>query len=217
MRTNPMVKPKTSSGWAVTLTVISCVCLAIAIRLFLSQPSAAAVGWMLVAVAIVLTGVSAAIWFVKIHNSRAWITHAVAQWEHFSTIKSQLGVTTEVTVLDIHSTDPLGAWVTIRWDHFGHVQRAWAEALPDEIWRGSVLLISPDPAQIQVHSPWPETYCLLAAEYHAYASASAVGYLGNPKYRPLPRVHGPKLSPKTARTSSRISARSIWDRRFSRH
>ena len=40
------------------------------------------------------------------------------------------------------------------------------EAIPDEIWRGSVLLISPDPAQIQVHGPWPEIYYLLAIGYH---------------------------------------------------
>ena len=45
MRTNPMVKPQTSSGWAVTLTVISCVCLAVAIRLFLVQPSAWQSAW----------------------------------------------------------------------------------------------------------------------------------------------------------------------------
>lgn len=174
MRTNPMVKPQTSSGWAVTLTVISGVCFAIAIRVFLAQSPASATGLVFAAVAIVLAGAAAAIWSVKIRQTKAWITNAVQQWEHFFAVKSKLGVTTEVTVLDIHSTDPLGAWVTIRWNKFGHVQRAWVEALPDEIWRESVLLISPDPTQIQVHGPWPETYYLLANQYHCYAAAAAL-------------------------------------------
>lgn len=189
MRTNPMVKPQTSSGWAVTLTVISCVCLATAIRLFLAQPAATAVGWALLAIAVVLAGVAGAIWFVKIRRSQAWITHAVQQWEHFSIVKSRLGVTTEVTVLDIHALDPTGTWVTIRWDKFGYVQRAWMEAIPDEIWRGSVLLISPDPAQIQVHGPWPEIYYLMAADYHAFASVSALPYFKDPKYRTVDNIN----------------------------
>lgn len=191
MRTNPMVKPQTSSGWAVTLTVISCVCLAIAIRMFLAQSPASASGLAFAAIAVVLAGVAAAIWFVKIRRMKAWITHAFQQWEHFSTVKSQLGVTTEVTVLDIHSTDPLGAWATIRWDKFGHVQRAWVEALPDEIWRGSILLISPDPAQIQVHGPWPEVYYLMANEYHTFAAAEALPYFSDPKYQALANVNVP--------------------------
>ena len=192
MRTNPMVKPQTSSGWAVTLTVISCACLATAIRLFLAQPAASAAALIFLVVAIVMAGIAAAIWFVKFRRTKAWITNAVQQWEHFSTVKSQLGITTEITVLDIHSTDPLGAWATIRWEKFGHVQRAWVEALPDEIWRGSVLLISPDPAQIQVHGPWPEVYYLMANDYHAYASAAAISYFIDPKYQALVRVSTPK-------------------------
>ncbi|ALO66732.1 hypothetical protein AS189_09745 [Arthrobacter alpinus] len=143
-------------------------------------------------VAIVLAGGAAAIWFVKLRRTKAWITNAVQQWEHFSSVKSLLGVATEVTVLDILSIDPLGAWAIIRWDKFGHVQRAWVEALPDEIWRDSVLLISPDPAQIQVHGPWPEIYYLRAADYHAYAPAAAFPYFRGPKYQSLARVHPSK-------------------------
>ena len=189
MRTNPMVKPQTSSGWVVTLTVISCACLAIAVRFFISQPSTLAAGLALLAVAIFLAGVAAAIWSVKIRRTKSWITNAIQQWEHFSAVKSQLGVTTEITVLDIHSLDPTGTWVTIRWDKFGHVQRAWMEAIPDEIWRGSVLLISPDPAQIQVHGPWPEIYYLMAADYHAFAAAEALPYFRDPKYQSLARIN----------------------------
>lgn len=189
MRTNPMVKPQTSSGWAVTLTVISCVSLIVAVRLFISQPGAWGAGLTFAAIAIILAGSAAAIWLVKIRRTKAWISNAVQQWEHFAAVKKQLDVTTEVTVLDIQSTDPLGAWVTIRWDKFGHVQRAWVEALPDEIWRGSALLISPDPAQIQVHGPWPETYYLLAAQYHTYASVEALPYFADPKHRSLAKVN----------------------------
>lgn len=192
MRTNPMVKPQASSGWAVTLAVISCVCLTTAIRLFIAQTAAAVVGLAFVAAAVVLAGIAATIWVVKVRRSRAWITHAVQQWDHFSAVKNQLGVTTEVSVLDIHSTDPVGAWVTIRWDHFGHIQRAWIEALPDEIWRSSVLLISPDPAQIQVHGPWPEIYYLMAADYHTYASTAAIPFVTDPKYRSRVQVNSSK-------------------------
>ena len=194
MRTNPMVKPQTTSGWAVTLTVISCVCLTTAIRVFLATPSGSAIGWALVATAIVLAGIAATIWFVRIRRTREWITNAVQQWEHFSAIKSHLGVSTEVTILDIHSTDPVGAWVTIRWDHFGHIQRAWVEALPDEIWRDAVLLISPDPAQIQVHGPWPEIYYLMATDYHTYASTAAIPFVTDPKYQPRVQVNSSKAS-----------------------
>ncbi|NVM98421.1 hypothetical protein [Arthrobacter sp. SDTb3-6] len=183
MRTNPMVKPQTSSGWAVTLTVISCVCLATAIRLLLAQPAPALVGWVLVAAAVVLAAIATAIWFVKIRRAKAWITNAVQQWEHLSAVKSKLRVSTEITILDIHSTDPLGAWATIRWNKFGHIQRAWVEALPDEIWRGSVLLISPDPAQIHVHGPWPETYYLMATDYHTFASVAAIPYFTNRRFQ----------------------------------
>lgn len=189
MRTNPMVKPQTSSGWAVSLTVISCVCLAIATRMFLLQPTAATIIWTFVGVAIVLAGVAAGIWFLKSRRTKAWITNAVQQWEHFTAVKGCLGVTTEVTVLDIHSTDPLGAWVTLRWDHFGHVQRAWVEALPDEIWRDSTLLISPDPAQITVHGPWPETYYLMAGSYHSFAPADGLAYFRNPKYQTSTKIN----------------------------
>jgi hypothetical protein len=185
MRTNPMVKPQASSGWAVALTATSCAFLAIAIRIFIVWRSPMAAGLALVAVAIVLAGCAAAIWFVKIHRTTAWITNAVQQWEHFSTVKNQLRVTTEITVLDIHSLDPTGTWVTIRWDKFGYIQRAWMEAIPDEIWRGSVLLISPDPNQIQIHGPWPEVYYLMAIDYHAFAAAEALPYFRNPKYQSL--------------------------------
>lgn len=189
MRTNPMVKPQTSSGWAVTLTVISCVCLAVAIRLFGNQSPPWVAGVVLMAIAILLAGSAATIWAVQIRRTNTWIINAAQQWEHLADVKSHLGVTTEITVLDIQSTDPVGAWATIRWDHFGHVQRAWIEALPDEIWRGSVLLISPDANQIKVHGPWPEIYYLTAVDYHAFASAEALPYFRDPKYQSLARVN----------------------------
>ncbi|MEV5054368.1 hypothetical protein [Arthrobacter sp. LAR12-1-1.1] len=84
-----------------------------------------------------------------------------------------MGTTTEVTVLAIESVEPTGTWVTLRWNQFDHVQRAWMEALPEEIWEGAVLLISPDPTQIQVGSPWPPIYHLSARNYHGFAPAAA--------------------------------------------
>ena len=189
MRTNPMVKPQTTSGWAVTLTVISCVCLVVAVRLLISQLSTWRAGLAFIIIAIIVAGPAAAIWFVRIRRTKTWITNAIYQWEHFSLVKNRLGVTTEVTVLDIHALDPTGTWVTIRWDKFGYVQRAWMEAIPDEIWRGSVLLISPDPAQIQVHGPWPEIYYLMASHYHTYAPAAALPYFTDPKYQSLAKIN----------------------------
>ncbi|GAP56269.1 hypothetical protein AHiyo6_28340 [Arthrobacter sp. Hiyo6] len=84
-----------------------------------------------------------------------------------------MGTTTEVTILAIEVVEPTGTWVTLRWNQFDHVQRAWMEALPDEIWEGAVLLISPDPMQIQVGSPWPPLYHLSAQNYHGFAPAAA--------------------------------------------
>ncbi len=188
MRTNPMVKPQISSGWAVTLTVISCVCLTTGFSTFVGKPAAWVIGLLFVAVSVILGGSAATIWRLRIRRTNAWISDALAQWQHLYTLKNRLGVTTEVTVLDIDYTDPIGAWATLRWEHFSHVQRAWVEALPDEIWRGAVLLISPDPAQIHVHGPWPDIYYLLADAYHTYAAAAAIPYLANPKYYADPRV-----------------------------
>jgi len=152
-----MVKPQISSGWAVTLTVISCVCLATAIRLFLAQPTASAAGLIFVAIAVILAGVAAPIWFVKIRRFQAWITNAIQQWEHFAAVKSQLRVSTEITILAIHALDPTSTWVTIRWDKFGYIQRVWMEAIPDEIWRGPSYSSALTPPRYRFTGPGPRS------------------------------------------------------------
>jgi hypothetical protein len=67
----------------------------------------------------------------------------------------------------VFSASYFGTWVTLPWNRF------WMEALPDEIWEGAVLLLSPDPVQIQVRSPWPSVYHLSARDYHGFAPAAA--------------------------------------------
>lgn len=49
------------------------------------------------------------------------------------------------------------------------VQSAWIEALPEPLWPGSVLLISPDHRQVMPGAPWPDTYFLRAADCLAWA------------------------------------------------
>jgi hypothetical protein len=96
---------------------------------------------------------------------------AANRWRSFDNAKLASGTTTEVTLLSVDAVQPTGAWVTIMWNRFNHVQRAWIEALPEPLWPGSVLLIAPDPTQVIPSTPWPETYFIRAADCLAWAPA----------------------------------------------
>jgi hypothetical protein len=74
--------------------------------------------------------------------------------------------------VSVDALEPTGSWITIRWNRFDHMQEAWLEALHDPIWPGSVLLISPDPAQVMPGAPWPARYYITASHYLAWAPAA---------------------------------------------
>jgi hypothetical protein len=118
------------------------------------------------------TVVVAIVWRRRIKRRRTWRRQATAQWEHFEDLRRRCGVTAEITVLHVDAIQPAGAWITIRWNRFNHVQPAWLQALPEPVWPGSVLLITPDPLQIHPAHPWPDAYYVRADHYLASAPES---------------------------------------------
>lgn len=172
MNANPFVKPKVLTGWLLFASLAAVLCLAFSTSAILTSPASPYL-WLQVVLSLVFAGAVAATWIVRERRAKRWTALAIEQWERLESIRRQLGTTTEVTILAIEAVEPTGTWVTLRWNQFDHVQRAWMEALPDEIWEGAALLISPDPAQILVGSPWPPIYHLSARNYHGFAPAAA--------------------------------------------
>ncbi|ALV40048.1 hypothetical protein AU252_01775 [Pseudarthrobacter sulfonivorans] len=128
--------------------------------------------WPILALSVLFAVAVGTIWFYRLQRANKWTARAVEQWRRLEATRLQVGTTTEVTILAIETVEPTGTWVTLRWNQFDHVQRAWMEALPDEIWEGTVLLISPDPSQIKLGNPWPTFYHLAAQKYLGFAPAA---------------------------------------------
>lgn len=172
MAVNPVLKPKLAT---VPLVLVSAAVL-IGVVLFLvlvstAQPWSAAMtvsGGILLAITLAL----AAQWWTRAQRQRAWLTYASDKWATLNATKLTSGTTTEITVLSVDEVQPTGSWITINWNHFGHVQSAWLEALPEPIWPGSVLLMAPDSAQVRPGVPWPETYLIRASSCLAWAPAA---------------------------------------------
>ncbi|MHA7299378.1 hypothetical protein [Pseudarthrobacter sp. MDT1-22] len=170
MNANPFAKPKVMTGWLAIASATAILCLAFSTCAMLPSPDSPSL-WLLVAVSVIFSAAVGAIWFYRLRRASRWTARAVEQWRRLEATRLEVGTTTEVMILAIEAVEPTGTWVTLRWNQFDHVQRAWMEALPDEIWEGAVLLISPDPMQIQVRSPWPPVYYLRAPSYHGFAPA----------------------------------------------
>jgi hypothetical protein len=170
MNANPFVKPKVLTGWLLVASAFAILCLAISISGLVLYPGSSGL-WLLATLTCLFAAAVGAIWFNRLQRANKWTARAVEQWRRLETTRLHAGTTTEVTVLAIEAVEPTGTWVTLRWNQFDHIQRAWMEALPDEIWEGAVLLMSPDPTQIQVGSPWPPIYQLKARSYHGFAPA----------------------------------------------
>jgi beta-xylosidase len=113
------------------------------------------------------------IWLGRARRLRAWTNAAKEKWEQFDSQARAHRTTAEVTLLSVDSLEPTGSWITIRWNRFNHVQRAWIATLYEPIWPGSVLLISPDPAQVRPGVPWPATYYIQASDCLAWAPGEA--------------------------------------------
>jgi hypothetical protein len=172
MNANPVLKPKLATPALILSSVVVFICATYLLStLEANWPSP---GFLIpAAIAFLDAVIVGAVWLARIRRLRAWTAVANDNWHHFDGVKRTSGTTTEVTVLSVDSLEPTGSWITIRWNRFEHIQRAWIEALGDPIWPGSVLLISPDPAQVMPGAPWPATYYIQASNYLAWAPGAA--------------------------------------------
>lgn len=171
MVVNPAVKPRVATAGLVLASAVVLCAAALSPVLLLSAGvpiSAKLVGCATLFAAALLTGWQ---WWRRTRQRRAWLEQATEQWRSFSNAKALGGTTAEVTLVSVDAVQPTGSWVTIRWNRFNHTQWAWLESLPEPIWPGSVLLISPDPAQVMPGAPWPDTYFIQAVDCLAWAPA----------------------------------------------
>lgn len=167
MDANPVLKPKLATPALILSSVAIAVCAVYLVG------TAAANGpdnlyLLLTAMALLAAAVAGAVWLVRARRRRSWMAGANEMWIHFNDMKRSSGTTAELTVLSVDALQPTGSWITIKWNRFDYVQNAWIEALPEPIWPGSVLLISPDPAQIRPGEPWPATYYIRASDSLAW-------------------------------------------------
>lgn len=172
MEDNPMVKPTLNSAPLVVMTRLTGAALLYVVAIIaLAWPPALSV-WIAFAVVAVAAGLVTWRWSLRIQKRKLWQLFANRQWEYLTRLKGEHETTTEVTVLDFQELQPTGVWATIRWEKFGYIQPAWIEPCSFSIWPQTVLLIRPDPTQIQVGAPWPQTYyvrshaCLATAPAH---------------------------------------------------
>jgi hypothetical protein len=169
MDENPVLKPKLATPALILSSVAIAACVVYLVG------AAAANGpdnlFLLVtaAVAFLAAAVAGVVWLVRARRRRSWMAGANEKWDHFDLVNRNSGTTAELTVLSVDALEPTGSWITIKWNRFDHVQRAWLEALPEPIWPGSVLLISPDPAQAMPGAPWPQCYFIQASDCLAWA------------------------------------------------
>lgn len=169
MTSNPVLKPKIATPALILATAT----VSIAAGFFLTTLTAGVSSGgilMIVGLAILLAVAALGVlWLTRFRRRRAWMMAAERRWNHFEEARRNHRTTTEITVLSVDALEPTGSWITINWNRFDHVQPAWIEALPDPIWPGSVLVISPDPAQVRPGLPWPQTYYIRATNCLAWA------------------------------------------------
>jgi hypothetical protein len=171
MVVNPAVKPRVATTGLVLTSAVVLILLAF-VPLSIGASELPAVIKIVVASGLLATVLLLSwLWWKRQAQRRAWAANAEARWRSFNDARINNGTTTEVTLLSVDAVQPTGAWVTIMWNRFNHIQRAWIEALPEPVWPGSVLLIAPDPAQVMPSTPWPATYFIRAADCLAWAPA----------------------------------------------
>lgn len=160
MGNNPMIKPPLSSGLLVVMTTITGVVLLYVLAIVaIAWPPPTSM-WIVLAVVISAVGLATWRWTQRIEARRQWQQFSDRQWEYLARIRDEHEATAEITVLGFQEIQPTGSWATIRWNKFGYVQPVWIENGTFSIWPDSVLLIRPDPTQIQVGAPWPQSYYL---------------------------------------------------------
>lgn len=176
MSTNPVIKPKLATPALVLTTVVALIAVASLIALIRgTPPETLMLGCLALLVA---AGTIGSIWLTRVRRRRKWMMAAEQKWHYFDDARTSHRTTTEITVLSVDALEPTGSWITINWNRFDHIQRAWIEASPEPIWPGSVVLLTPDPAQVSPGQPWPQTYYIRASDLLAWA----------PPQRPISRL-----------------------------
>ncbi len=169
MDKNPVLKPKLATPALILSSVATLICVIYLVGSVTVYGQSAMFRVQAILATVLLAAALGAIWFARALRLRSWTAAAINKWNRFDDLKRARGTTTEVTVLSVDAIEPTGSWITINWNRFDHVQRAWLEALNEPIWPGSVLLISPDPAQVLPGAPWPATYYIRASDCLAWA------------------------------------------------
>ncbi len=171
MDNNPMVKPHVATTSLVVTTSVAAVCLIAVVAVVIAGRPPATGAWTALAVVSVIAALLLVKWYFAIRRKNRWTQFAHQQWQHLAEVKGGTATTAEISILDFHDVQPTGAWATIRWEKFGYIQPAWIENCSFAIWPGSVLLVRPDPVQIRVGAPWPQTYYVRANQCLAIAPA----------------------------------------------
>lgn len=171
MAGNPAVKPVVATAGLVTTSATALILLVLAIVYIPAAELPLAPKMVAAALPLAATMIAGFLWWSRAKRRRTWEATAAEQWRSFDNAKRAGGTTTEVTLLSVDAVQPTGSWVTVAWNRFNHVQPAWLESLPEPIWPGSVLLISPDPAQVMPGAPWPDAYLIRAVDCLAWAPA----------------------------------------------
>lgn len=166
---NPMIRPSIASAPLIIWSVLTGLCAAYAVPAAIANWPAPPWLTTIATLFVVLVAVLALRWVLKVRRARAWDENAQRMWQQFEDARLAGGTTTEVTVLSVQEVQPTGAWVTINWDQFGYAQAAWIEGKGGTYWPGSVILITPDPAQVYIGQPWPKTYRIAEADCLAVA------------------------------------------------
>jgi hypothetical protein len=169
MDSNPVIKPKVATPALILASVAAAIAAAFVPAVTWPGNAGLTIVWV---VLLILAGLIGALWLVRERRRRAWLVEANKRWDRFEEARRTHGTTAEITVLSVDALEPTGSWITINWNRFGHVQRAWLEALEEPIWAGSVLLISPDSGQVRPGMPWPATYFIQASYVFAWAPAT---------------------------------------------
>lgn len=172
MDANPVLKPKLATPPLILSSVAIVACVVYLVGGATANGPDNLFLLLTAATSLVAAAVAGAVWLIRARRRRSWMAGANARWDHFNDMKRSSGTTAELTVLSVDALEPTGSWITIKWNRFDHVQPAWIEALPEAIWPGSILLISPDPAQVRPGAPWPATYCIRASDSLAWAPGS---------------------------------------------
>jgi hypothetical protein len=203
MDTNPVLRPRLATPALILSSVAIAVCVVYLVGTAAANGPANLPLLITAAMALVAAAAAGAVWLFRVRRGRSWVAGANERWDHLNDVKRSSGTTAELTILSVDALEPTGSWITIKWNRFDHVQRAWIEALPEPIWPGSVLLISPDPAQVMPGAPWPATYCIRASDCLAWAPSSEASS------RPEPNPRGGRSGQPPAYSQGVLAGRRL--------